>query len=63
MMEVYKIMEYLTTTEMSKEWHITSRRIATLCSENRIDGVIKKGKTWLIPKDTKKPEDGRVKVK
>lgn len=56
-------MEYLTTTELSKEWHITARRIAILCSENRIDGVIKKGKTWLIPKDTKKPVDGRIKVK
>lgn len=59
----YKIMEYLTTTEMSKEWHITARRIARLCSENRIEGVIKKGKTWLISKETKKPEDRRVKIK
>ncbi|MBU3811126.1 MAG: DNA-binding protein [Candidatus Niameybacter stercoravium] len=56
-------MEYLTTTEMFKEWHITARRIARLCSENHIDGVIKKGKTWLIPKETKKPEDGRIKIK
>lgn len=56
-------MEYLTTTEMSKEWHITARRIARLCSENRIEGVIKKGKTWLISKETKKPEDRRVKIK
>ncbi|MHC1750915.1 MAG: DNA-binding protein [Cellulosilyticaceae bacterium] len=56
-------MEYLTTTEMSKEWQISSRRIATLCSENRIDGVIKKGKTWLIPKGTEKPEDARVKIR
>lgn len=62
-MEVYVTMEYLTTTEMSKEWNITARRIATLCSENRIDGVIKKGKTWLIPKGTEKPEDARVKLK
>ena len=56
-------MEYMTTVEMSKEWHITARRIAMLCSANRIEGATKKGKTWLIPKDTKKPVDARVKLK
>ena len=40
-------MDYLTTMEMSKEWGISSRRIAVLCEQNRINGVIKKGKTWL----------------
>lgn len=52
-------MEYLTTTEMSKKWGITSRRIAVLCEQERIVGVVKKGKTWLIPYDAKKPADAR----
>lgn len=56
-------MEYLTTTEMSTKWNISSRRIGILCTEGRIDGVIKKGKMWLIPKDAKKPEDSRLKKK
>ena len=43
-------MEYLTTIEMSQKWGITSRRIV---------GVVKKGKTWLIPYDSEKPEDAR----
>lgn len=54
-------MEYLTTVEMSEKWNITSRRIGVLCSEGRIDGTIKKGKTWLIPSDAKKPADARFK--
>ena len=54
-------MEYLTTVEMSKKWNISSRRIITLCIEGRIDGVIKKGKMWLIPADAKKPADARRK--
>lgn len=54
-------MEYLTTVEMSEKWNITSRRIGVLCAEGRIDGVIKKGKTWLIPFDAKKPMDKRYK--
>mgnify|MGYP001046199068 FL=1 len=56
-------MEYLTTTEMSIKWNISSRRIGILCTEGRVDGVIKKGKMWLIPEDAKKPEDGRFKKK
>lgn len=54
-------MEYLTTVEMSEKWNITSRRIGVLCAEGRIDGAIKKGKTWLIPADTEKPVDARYK--
>ena len=52
-------MEYLTTIEMSQKWVITSRRIAVLCEQGRIVGVVKKGKTWLIPYDSEKPEDAR----
>lgn len=54
-------MEYMTTVEMSEKWNITSRRIGVLCSEGRIEGVIKKGKTWLIPADAIKPVDQRIK--
>lgn len=52
-------MDYLTTNEISKMWKISSRRISLLCSQGRIDGAVKKGKTWLIPKNSKKPKDPR----
>ena len=55
-------MEYLTTVELSEKWKISPRRIGVLCSEGRIDGAIKKGKTWLIPADSHKPLDARKKV-
>lgn len=54
-------MEFLTTKEISEQWNISSRRVATLCEEGRLEGAIKKGKTWLIPFDVEKPEDGRYK--
>lgn len=54
-------MEYLTTVELSEQWKITSRRIGVLCAGGRIEGAIKKGKTWLIPADSKKPLDKRLK--
>lgn len=38
---------YLTTKEMSKKWGISSRRVAILCENECIEGVIKKGKLGL----------------
>lgn len=52
-------MEFYTTSEMSRIWGISSRRISLLCSQDRVDGAVKKGKTWLIPTEAKKPEDPR----
>lgn len=54
-------MEYLTTVELSEQWNITPRRIGVLCADGRIEGAIKKGKTWLIPVNAKKPTDKRFK--
>ena len=52
-------MDYLTTSDLSKLWGISSRRISLLCAEERIPGAVKKGKTWLVPSDAQKPEDPR----
>lgn len=52
-------MEYLTTIELSQKWEVSSRRIALLCEQGRVEGVVKKGKTWLIPCDATKPGDKR----
>ncbi len=52
-------MNYVTTIEMSEIWGISARRIDLLCEQGRIAGVVKKGKTWLIPKDAEKPADRR----
>ena len=54
-------MNFLTTVEMSEKWGISSRRISLLCTQGRIEGAIKKGKTWLLPEDAVKPEYKRKK--
>lgn len=54
-------MEFLTTREISEQWNISARRVAILCEDGRIEGVVKKGKTWLIPSNANKPDDGRHK--
>ena len=55
-------MEYMSTKEAAEKWGISERRIQKLCEENRIEGVIRFSRVWAIPKDTKKPADGRTKA-
>lgn len=54
-------MDYSTTIEMEAQWNISAYRIAKLCEEGWIEGVLKKGKTWLISVDSQKTEDLRKK--
>ncbi len=43
-------------------WGISERQIAKLCKEGKIPGAKKSGKSWMIPADSKKPSDNRVKT-
>ncbi len=54
------ISDYITVRELAATWEITPRRLSKLCSEGRIDGAVIKGKSWLVPKDAKKPSDART---
>ena len=54
-------MEYMSCPEAARKWGISERRVQKLCEENRIPGVSKIGYMWLIPKNAKKPIDGRTK--
>ena len=56
-------MEYMSCAEAAGKWGISERRVQKLCEGERIPGVSKFGTMWLIPKDAKKPEDGRMKAK
>lgn len=55
-------MKYLSTFEIAKKWNLSARRIAILCSENRIEGTQKAGNNWIIPEDAQKPADARIKT-
>ena len=54
-------MDYMTLKEASEEWGISARQINYYCSAGRIPGAVKMATLWLIPKDAKKPIDGRTK--
>mgnify|MGYP007131689804 FL=1 len=55
------MFEYMTVQEAATKWNISERRIQILCSENRIEGIVRLSRVWLIPKDAKKPVDARFK--
>jgi len=54
-------MDYMTVKEAALKWGITRRRVQKLCDENRIDGVLRFGQSYMIPKETNKPADARIK--
>lgn len=47
--------------EAARLWNITERRVSALCKEGKIKGAKKQGRSWLIPIDTEKPADNRIK--
>lgn len=55
------MFEYIFSPEAAEKWGISERRLQKLCEENRIPGVTKFSRVWLIPKDAEKPIDGRIK--
>lgn len=52
-------MNYMTVKEAAEKWKISDRRVRILCNEGKIQGVVKKGRSYIIPQDAIKPADGR----
>ena len=53
-------MEYIKVSAAAEKWGISARRVRILCAEDKIPGVIKKGKLYMIPENAEKPIDGRI---
>ena len=52
-------MEFMSAREAADKWGISQRRVAILCSENRISDAAMVGNMWIIPITAKKPVDAR----
>lgn len=55
------MIDYMSVQDAAKKWGISERRIQVLCGENRIEGILRFGHAWAIPKDAPKPADARLK--
>ncbi len=53
-------MDYMTAKQVAEKWGITDRQVRTLCAAGKIKDAKRAGRSWLIPADIPKPEDGRV---
>lgn len=51
---------FISAKEAAEKWNISQRRVAILCSENRIDGATTVGNMWIIPSNAVKPPDKRA---
>lgn len=54
-----RMKSYLSIREAAEKWGVSGRRINQYCSEGRIPGAQRFGKSWAIPADAEKPEDPR----
>ncbi|EMS76408.1 hypothetical protein H318_03697 [Enterococcus durans IPLA 655] len=52
-------MDYITTKEAASKWGISDRMVLYHCNSGRIEGAIKIGNLWIIPKNSTKPIDKR----
>ena len=52
--------QLMTASEAAGLWGITPRRVQVLCDKGKVRGAVKMGRTWIIPRGTPKPIDGRT---
>lgn len=55
------MLNYISVKDAANKWNISERWVQKLCEGNRIEGVIRFGHSWMIPKEAKKPVDRRIK--
>lgn len=53
-------MNYIKVSKAAEKWGISPRRVRILCAEDKIPGVIRRGKLYMIPENAEKPVDGRT---
>ena len=54
--------EIMTVKDAAAQWGITPRRVQILCDNKRVQGAVRLGGTWIIPRGAPKPIDGRTKA-
>lgn len=54
------MLSYISAKEAAEKWNISQRRVAILCSEDRISGAMMVGNMWIIPANAEKPIDKRT---
>ena len=53
-------MRKMTASQAAEKWGISLRRVQDLCRTGRIAGAERFGTHWMLPVDTTRPPDGRL---
>lgn len=48
-------MQYLSATQIAKQWGVSERTVRNYCAQGKIPGAFKTGRTWNIPSSAIKP--------
>lgn len=56
------MFDYMTAQEAAEKWNVSLRWVQWLCKENRVKGSLNINRVWLIPKETKRPLDMRLRT-
>ena len=57
--EVVELLDYISVKEAAEKWGISERRVQKLCEGDRIEGIVRFGHAWMIPREAEKPADQR----
>lgn len=53
-------MGYITVKEAAEKWGVTPRHVQVLCSEERIKGATRFGRSWMIPRGAVLPSSANT---
>lgn len=53
-------MEYWKIKEIAELWGLSERSVQALCADGKIEGAVRFGRSWMIPKTAKRPIDKRT---
>lgn len=56
------MFDYMTAQEAAEKWNVSLRWVQRLCKENRVKGSLNINRVWLVPKETKRPLDMRLRT-
>ena len=45
------IKSYMTVSEAAEKWNVNKRTVQIMCADERIEGVARFGKSWVISLD------------
>ncbi|MCL2476694.1 DNA-binding protein [Candidatus Bathycorpusculum sp.] len=53
-------MDYISAQQATEKWDVSARRVQVHAKAGHIEGAVRFGHVWMVPKDAEQPKDGRV---